>query len=341
MEIDWAAREEEFRRLVAEVKALGRRYDCVIPVSGGKDSTWQVVTALEHGLHPLAVTWRPPGRNEIGRRNLDNLIDVGVDHIDFSVSGRVERKFLLSALERHGTTAIPMHLALFNIPATIAARFEIPLIVWGENSATEYVGTGAHSESARLDSAWVRRYGAVKGTSAADWVSAELTEEELRPFFGPTDEELRAKGVDAVFLGYFFRWDPATTAAVARRHGFRDRPEGAKTGYYDYADIDDDFISIHHYLKWHKFGFTRTYDNLSLEIRNGRMTRDEAIEVLRQRGPERPSADIELFCKYTGISVARFDEICERFRNPDIWTLEDGVWKIADFLIPGWDWAHS
>ena len=123
-------------------------------------------------------------------------------------------------------------------------------------------------------------------------------------------------------------------------HGRRSRRrEGAKTGYYDYADIDDDFISIHHYLKWYKFGFTRTYDNLALEIRNGRLTRDEAIAVLRARGDETPHEDIARFCAFVGISRERFFEIIEKFRNREVWSRRGGKWVIEDFLIPDWRWA--
>jgi len=142
----------------------------------------------------------------------------------------------------------------------------------------------------------------------------------------------------AIFLGYYLRWDPVTSLEVARQHGFKARAAGAKTGYYDYADIDDDFISIHHWLKWYKFGFTRTFDNLSVDIRNGRMTRDGAIQILRARGDETPHADIEKFCAWLGITKERFFEIAEKFRNRDVWTKRGDRWIIDDFIVPDWTW---
>ena len=336
--VDWETRRLEFEQLVARAKGRGRPYDCVIPVSGGKDSTWQTVTCLELGLHPLAVTWKTPGRTELGRHNLENLVAVGVDHVDFGINPKVESRFMLAALERYGTTAIPMHLALFNIPLMVALHWAAPLVVWGEDSATEYVGESDRS-SFHLDGEWIRRYGAVQGTTARDFVATELTEQDLTPYFGPSDEQLARSGVEAVFLGYFFQWDPAETARVAREHGFRARAEGPKTGVYDYADIDDDFISIHHWLKWHKFGFTRSWDNLSLEIRNGRLTRDAAITRLRELGDQTPNEDIARFCAFAGISEARFHELAERWRNPEVWTRRDGAWQVDDFLIPDWRWS--
>lgn len=335
--IDWAAREAAFRDVVEHAKQRSQGYDCAIPVSGGKDSTWQTVKCLEYGLNPLAVTWKTPARTAIGQKNLDNLVALGVDHIDYQVNPRVERKFLYEALVKYGSTAIPMHMALFNIPLKIAARFGIPLVVWGENSAFEYGSRDEEKTGFQLDETWLKTYGVTQGTTAEDWVSDRLSRQELTPYFGPSARELQEQGVAAIFLGYYFPWDVETSLQVAIAHGFQ-RATEVRTGYYDYADIDDDFISIHHWLKWYKFGLTRTFDNLSLEIRNGRLSRNEAIAILRARGDETPHEDIEKFCDFVGISVAHFFEIAERFRNLEIWSREGDRWVIPDFLIPDWQW---
>jgi N-acetyl sugar amidotransferase len=308
-------------------------------VSGGKDSHWQVIKCLEYGLNPLCVTWKTPARTGIGVRNLANLVRLGIDHIDYQINPKVEKKFIYGALDRYGDPAIPMHMALFNIPLNIAVKFGIPLVVWGENSAFEYGSLEEEHTGFKLDAEWLSTYGVLHGTTAQDWVSKELTEKELTPYFGPSQDELEIQGVLAVFLGYYFPWDPEKTLQVARKHGFQVREEGPKTGYYDYADIDDEFISIHHYLKWYKFGFTRTFDNLSLEIRNGRISRDEAIEILRERGDELPHDDIAKFCDYLSISREHFFELIEKFRNPNIWIKKDGKWMVQNFLIPDWNWT--
>ena len=336
--IDWGRREQLFQAAAKNAKSCNSGYDCVVPVSGGKDSTWQIIKCLEYGLNPLAVTWKTPARTEIGAKNLDNLISLGIDHIDYQVNPRVEKKFLYQSLVRYGTTGIPMHMALFNIPLKIAVQFDIPLVVWGENSAFEYGGTEEERTGFKLDGRWLRKYGVTHGTTAHDWVSEELTEKELTPYFGPSEETLNQKGTLAIFLGYYFEWDPEITFQVASANGFQSQTNGPKTGYYNYADIDDDFISIHHYLKWHKFGFTRTYDNLSLEIRNKRITRDQAIQILRERGDETPHDDVSKFCDFIGIPVKHFFEIAEKFRDTDIWSLQDGKWIIKDFLISDWCW---
>jgi N-acetyl sugar amidotransferase len=336
--IDWHKRRELFDHVVENAKRCGSRYDCVVPVSGGKDSTWQVKTCLEAGLHPLAVTWRPPGRSELGQANLDNLISLGVDHIDFSINPRVERVFMWEAFRRLGSTAIPMHMAIFNIPLRVATLFEAPLVIWGENSAFEYGGDDEASKGFQMDANWLQRYGVMQGTSAKDWVGEGLSSVDLTPYFGPNDADLQKAGVLAVFLGHYFQWDPIKTFAAAKEAGFRASSQGARTGLYDFADIDDDFISVHHFMKWYKFGFTRLFDNLSLEIRNGRATRDEAIDVIRKTGLQVPVDDIKACCEFMRIGVAEFYKVAETFRNLTLWKKDGGRWVLPDFLVEDWSW---
>ncbi|MFA4825898.1 MAG: N-acetyl sugar amidotransferase [Methanoregula sp.] len=336
--IDWEKRERAFLKVIEHAKKQSKGYDCLIPVSGGKDSTWQVMKCLEYGLNPLTVTWKTPARTLIGQKNLDNLISLGVDHIDYQINPKVEKMFLYKVLVDEGSTAIPMHLALFNIPLKIAVTFKIPLVIWGENSAFEYGGTKEEQNGFRLDSTWLKKFGVTHGKTARDWISDELTEKQLTPYFGPSDHDMDISGVSAIFLGYYFPWDPSTTFEVAKSHGFKCREEGPKTGFYNFADIDDDFISIHHWLKWYKFGFTRLFDNLSLEIRNGRITRAQAIQIVKETGDQIPYEDIDKFCNFIGISQEHFFSVIEKFRNPKIWIKQNNKWRIKDFLISDWRW---
>lgn len=336
--IDWEAREKAFCNVVANAKLRSTGYDCLIPVSGGKDSTWQVVKCLEYGLTPLCVTWKTPARTAIGQRNLQNLVSLGVDHIDYQVNPKVERVFMVESLARFGTTALPMHMAIFNIPLTLAVRYRIPLVVWGENSAFEYGGTLEEQTGFKLDARWLKKYGLMHDTTARNWVGPQLTAKNLIPYAGPSEAELDAAGVLAVFLGYYFPWDPEESLRVAKAHGFK-AGRAARTGYWNYADIDDDFISIHHWLKWYKFGFSRLFDNLSVDIRNGRMSRAEAVEIIRHSGDPTPRADISKFCQFADITEARFFELAEKFRNRAVWEQHDGIWTIKDFIIPEWRWS--
>ena len=139
-------------------------------------------------------------------------------------------------------------------------------------------------------------------------------------------------------MGYFFNWDPTITYKNAKRSGFNSLKSGPKTGIYNFADIDDDFISIHHWLKWYKFGFTRIFDNLSIEIRNKRMTRERAINIISKSSPNPPINDIKKFCKYINISKKEFFRIIEKFRNKKIWKKSKSGWFIKNFMIKNYHW---
>lgn len=336
--IDWPARAAAFDAVVARAKERSTGYDCIVPVSGGKDSWYQVITCQEHGLDVLGITWRTPARTAVGQANLDAMVrNLGIDHLDVTVDPGVEARFMKAAYERNGATAIPMHMALFAIPIRLAAQMRVPLLVWGENPQLEFGGDAADQLSTVLDRDWLRRHGVTDGTGPADWIGAEgLTESDLTAYALP-DEDALGFAPESIFLGAFFRWDSRHNARVAAEHGFQSIGS-ARTGVWEFADVDCDFISLHHFLKWYKFGITRAFDNLSVEIREGRITRQEAIDTLAALGPQVPEADIEQFCRFVGEPVDWFWTVAERFRNHDIWHRVDGVWRLDDFLVPGWPW---
>ena len=339
-DINWKSREEDFVQLVQTIKNKHASWDCVIPVSGGKDSTWQVIKALEYGLKPLCVTWRTPARSTLGQKNLDNLIQLGVDHIDFSINPKIEKEFTLKAFQKAGSLAIPMHMALFAIPLQTAINFKIPLVLWGENSGMEYGGSNEKLLSFKMTQEWLRTYGVTQGTVAQDWVDKDLTLKDLSVYFWPTDKEMQKADVTAAFLGWYFPWDPLETYKISKNYGFEALTSKPKTGYYQFADVDDEFIiTIHHWLKWYKFGFTRLWDNLSLEIRSNRMTREQAIDIVYKTKEENPEEAINKFCKYVGIQKTQFFTIAESFRNQEIWSYQNDKWHLNNFLIPEWSWA--
>tara|TARA_X000000950_G_scaffold288388_1_gene404904 strand:- start:47886 stop:49004 length:1119 start_codon:yes stop_codon:yes gene_type:complete len=335
--INWQDRRDQFIGLIEKVKKKKNSYDCIIPVSGGKDSTWQVIKCLEYNLKPLAVTWKTPHRTKIGEDNLKNLINLGVDHIDFTINPQVESKLMYKSLKKFGTPLIPMHLAIYNLPVRIAQFFNISLIIWGENSAFEYGGKNK-GFSKFINTDWIKNYGATNGTEMKDWISSDLSANALSPYSMTIEEKKKQINTIGVFLGYFFKWDPVEITKISKKNGFRYSKKNKKTGFYDFADIDDNLISIHHWLKWYKFGFTRSFDNLSIEIRNKRFTRIKALNIIKRIGNDKPLKDIKNFCDFVGISKNEFQCIAESHRNLKIWKKKQGVWKINNFIINDWDW---
>lgn len=338
--IDWHARQLAFDGIVADAKARATGYDCIVPVSGGKDSWYQVIRCQQHGLKVLGVTWRTPARTEVGQRNLDRMISsLGIDHIDYTINPEVERRFMKLAFERKGATAIPMHMALFAIPIRLAVRMRIPLVVWGENPQLEFGGPEADRLATDLDLAWIERHGVTNQTSWNDWVGPELSARDMVPYQLPEPWEMEAFAPRSIFLGSFFPWNSFENARIAAGYGFESGGEHRKTGVWEFADIDCHFIALHHFLKWQKFGILRSFDNLSVQIRYGMIGREEAIDTLRRLGPQVPTDDIARFCAFVNEPESWFWAVTESFRNTGIWRKNaDGDWTIPGFLIDEWDW---
>jgi N-acetyl sugar amidotransferase len=328
--IDWSGREQELRDLLKTHRSTdGSNYDCLIPVSGGKDSTWQVHTLINtYKLKPLAITWKPMNRTDIGKRNLNNLINLGVDHIDFTVNPKVEKRFMLRSFEKNGSPSLSEHMAMYAITLRTAINYGIHIVIWGENPGLEYGGATSDRGNPFMKRDWIRKYGVSNSTFAEDWIDENLTRQDMLPYTFPTDEEIEQARILPIFLGWYLPWDPLKVATYARKVGFEwgQRPQ---VGCYRFADLDAPFVVIHHLLKWHKFGFTRLWDNLSIEIRNGRLTHDEAIEYIRLNPERIPYDQIYQLCRYLEISEMHFWKIVETHRNLEIWEKDtNGKWYI-------------
>jgi len=339
--LDWTARADQFEALAGEARAAGAPFDCVIPVSGGKDSFWQVVTCLEHGLRPLCLTYVYPRRSALGEQNLAALRALGVAHRELRLDAAAERHFIARAFREKGISGLVSHMAIYAWPIQVAVAEGIPLVVYGENSAWEYGSEDPSLAGAAVDRRWLARFGVTGGTEAADWADEVLTPKHLAPLVLPSDEDLARSGVRPLFLGHYFHWDPERSRRVALRHGFRARSEGPRVGHYDFVNIDDDMLGVHHHAKWFKFGITRSWDTLSMEIRAGRLTRAEAIERLRARGDETPWDDIRQFCPYLGMDLTEYFGVMEGFRNMEVWRRVDGRWQVPGFLIPDYPWPSD
>ena len=213
------------------------------------------MTCLNYGLKPLAITYKSPGRNKLGSENLNNLISLGVDHIDFSLNPNIEKYFMLKSFLGKGSTAIPMHFLIYNLPYKFAELYKIPLIVWGENPAKEYGFLNAKDLKLKNKS-WWKKHGALSNTSLESWSDGTLNKKNLSSMI--INKSYKAK---SIFLSDYLKWDPINIKKIVKKKGFKSSVK-AKTGIYNFADIDCDFISIHHYLKWYKFGGGGGGDNL-------------------------------------------------------------------------------
>lgn len=320
-EIDWDQRQNEFVEITSRYKSVdGSNYDCIIPVSGGKDSTYQVIRVLQAGLNPLCVTAETDSLSDIGRRNLENLKRLGVDHVNVTPNPKVRRKLSRLALREVGDIQWAEHVTIFTIPIQVAVEKNIPLIIWGENSQHEYGGPAAAAENNVLDRRWLEEFGGMLGMRVTDLIGQDgITRRDLIPYFYPSDEDLKRVGVTGIFLGYYFPWDGYNNTLLAQAYGFESYPTPTEGSLVNYENLDNYYHRIHDYFKYIKYGFGRATDQANNHIRRGRLLRKDVVDFLQVNDGAYPTVylgrELESVLEEIDMSKEEFDSICERFTN--------------------------
>jgi N-acetyl sugar amidotransferase len=322
--IDWQKRELEFINTVKEVNNSRKsEWDCIVPVSGGKDSTAQVLKMLELGFKPLCVTATTCDLTGIGRSNIENIKNLGVDHVQFSPNPIVRRKLNRIGLEEVGDISWPEHVGIFTIPARAAVQFSVPLIIWGENSQNEYGGPASEAQDKTLTRRWLEEFGGLLGLRVSDLEEAfGVDPRDLSPYMYPSDEELRRVGVTGLFLGHYFPWDGLSNYLISQANGFKSYGSVIEGSVVDYENVDNYQTGIHDYFKFLKFGFGRATDLVSIHLRRGRITRAQGLDMILKHDGRYPSTylgkPLEEIIEPLGISIEEFDVICDRFTNKEL-----------------------
>jgi len=316
--IDWDEKKKEFLEVVKQHKKH-KHYDCVIGVSGGKDSTFQVITILEMGLNPLCVCFEPTIPTEIGRRNLENLNNLGVDLIHIKRNPKIYKSMIKEATARVGDCEWPNHLGIFTTPAHVAVNFNIPLLIWGESSEIEYGGPAASKNNPYLDRKWLEEFGGLLGNRATDMIGVDgIKERDLALYLYPEDEDVHHVGITGLFLGYYFKWDLRKIVETAKKYGFSTSDSRVETTYENFENLDCYSNHVHDYLKYVKYGFGRASDNACLDVRLGYITREEAVRLVNKYDGIPPMKAINEFLKYTGFTNEEFDAIVDSFTNKKV-----------------------
>lgn len=322
-EVDWDLRKSELLTLLDKYRQHGSNWDCIVPVSGGKDSTYQVIRMLQLGLNPLCVTSTTCDLSIIGRKNIENLKRLGVDYVEFSPNPLVRAKLNKIGLTEVGDISWPEHVGIFTIPVRAAVQYNVPLIVWGENSQNEYGGPAAAQENNTLTRRWLEEFGGMLGMRVSDLSETYGIEpRHLLPYQYPSEEELQRVGVTGLFLGHYLPWDGLSNALIAQANGFTtfDRPiEGSMVNY---ENLDNYQTGIHDYFKFLKFGFSRATDIACLHVRRGRITRQDAVEIVQARDGKFPwtymDKSLADILAPLDMTVDEFIKVCDRFTNKKI-----------------------
>jgi len=327
--IDWNQRRNEFFEFVERYRSKdSSNWDCVVPVSGGKDSTCQALKLRELGLNPLLVMATTCELSEIGRRNMENLRGLGFDLIEFNTNPLVRRKLNRIGLQQVGDISWPEHVTIFTIPITVAVRFNVPLIVWGENSENEYGGPEAAANRGEMVKGWIEEFGGLLGLRVSDMAGQlGIHQRDLLPYVFPQEADIDRVGVMPLFLGHYFPWDGYTNVLVAQANGFETWPTVIEGHLTNYENLDNLQAGVHEYFMFLKYGFGRATQQACLHIRRGRLERGQALEAIRRCEGKFPwtylGHPLEKILANIDMNLDEFIKICDRFTNKKLFKCDN------------------
>lgn len=328
--IDWDARHEEFLALVEEYRAKGGPYDCVVPWSGGKDSsTIAHRLKFEFGLNPLLVTFSPLMPNAVARHNREALIRLGFDHLMVRANQKVSRRLSKRFFVERGDPKIHWNAGINSVPVRAAVNYGIPLIFYAEHGESEYGGRTLSDDHMKMrDFTEVLEHQI--GDNPDNWMDDEIAERDLAPYAYPEQDEIEAIGVKALYFGYFFRWSMLDNwNYIKDKITFRTEPNGRTDGTFtDFDSLDDKIDNLYYHMQFIKFGFGRAVRDACRMIQNGQMTRAEGLDLVRKYDDEFPKTHHDEHLEYLDLGEAEFMETIDKHRDPKIWEQEGNRWVL-------------
>lgn len=312
MHIDWWARRQELKKILDHYRAgAGDNYDCIVPISGGKDSAFQLhVLTRVYGMKPLAVTFNHNWYSETGRRNLTNILEsMDVDHVMFTPSRSLVNRLARKSVHAIGDACWHCHMGVEVFPLKVAVQWNIPLLIYGESPA-EHSGRATYEDALTFDHDFFVQHSAKVKTD--DMIGDGISSKDMTPFQPPSLEELERVGVVRIFLGDYMFWDAERqTEFVVKEYGWcEDDVEGT---YKRYKSVECIMPGVHDYAKFIKRGFGRGTDFANQDVRAGLMTREEGFEIAKQYDSRRPDA-LDHFLEITGMTEDEFIEAVKRLR---------------------------
>ena len=336
VEVDWNIRYQELKTILEKYRNKdSSNWDCVVPVSGGKDSTYQVTEMLKLGLNPLCVNSTTCDLSELGRTNIENIKNLGVDYLEVTPNPSIRVKLNRIGLRQVGDISWPEHVGIFTIPVRAAVQYKIPLIIWGENSQNEYGGPAAAAKNNILNRKWLEEFGGLLGMRVTDMIGMDgIKKKDLITYTYPSDLELKKVGVTGLFLGHYIPWDGISNAIIAQENGFKTYEKVVEGSMVNYENLDNHQTGIHDYFKYLKFGFGRATDIACIHIRRGKLTRQEGLNTVKKLDGLFPwtylGKSLQEILKPLDISVEEFIEICDQFTNKKIFKKDSSGNLIKD-----------
>lgn len=337
--IDWDSREERLRELCDRYRRTDGGYDVVVPGSGGKDSAYTShILKYKYNMNPLTVTWAPHLYTDIGFKNFTNWVHVGgFDNILFTPNGRLHRYLTRLAFINLLHPFQPFIIGQRIIGPRIAMKFGIPLVMYGENQA-EYGNSIDENISPLMDTSFFSSddpnsifLGGKSITEILQESSFDLR--DFTPYIAPSSDEISHHRIEVHYLGYYHKWDPQECYYYAVENtGFSANPERNEGTYSKYASLDDKIDRFHYFTTMIKFGLGQASYDAAQEIRNGKITREEGLHLVKKYDSEFPSKYFQDFLDYISITEKEFFSICDSFRPEHLWQKVDNKWHLKNTI---------
>ncbi|MDL2195603.1 N-acetyl sugar amidotransferase [Shewanella algae] len=331
--IDWTPRQQELKMLLDKYRSSnGTGFDCVVPVSGGKDGSYVAYT-LKHkyGMNPLAITVRPALSLELGDENLSNFINSGFNHIHISPNAKVMQKLNKLGFIEKGFPYYGWLIAIKTAVIQTAMNFNIPLIFYGEDGEVEYGGSTESKNNPLYNIEYMKRVYFEGGYDKVFDIilnDRDVSEGDLAFWRFPTDEQVKSHDLAFTHWSYYEAWDSYRNYVVAKEYcGLKEKEEGTAGTFTNFAQNDQALYSLHAYLMYLKFGFGRATQDAGIEIRRGAMTRDQALNLVMAYDNQYPHEFIDLYLDYYGMSKEEFDSVLDKYANKDLFEKVDGYWQ--------------
>lgn len=326
--LDWSIRQNELKKILGEHRSATGSFDCVVPVSGGKDGSY-VAYQLKHnyGMHPLTVTVTPALSLELGNQNLKNFIASGFDHIQVSAAGNVLQTLNKFGFIHKGFPYFGWLIAIETVPLKIAAKFDLSLIFYGEEGETEYGGSTALKNTPFHGIDFMRDV-YLEGGQDLVFKEAQLDGEALSFFRFPTPTEIGDNQLKITHWSYFENWDPYRNYLLAKEKcGLTESPDTNSGTFTNFAQNDQALYSLHAYIMYLKFGFGRATQDAGIEIRRGAMNREQAMNLVKLYDGKYPEQFIDLYLDYYQMSQQEFDATIDKWVNKSLFEQKNNRWK--------------
>ncbi len=354
-EIDWDSRKKELIKICNKYRKKNGEFDCLVPGSGGKDSFYAASKLkYEFGMNPITVTFKPHLYTDIGRKNFDAWIASGLNNYLFSPNIKVQRLLTRISLENLFHPFQPFIMGQMYFPPRMASFLNIPLIFYGENPS-EYGNDINANKKPTKDPEYFstkdQKNIFISGMSINKLEKIfKIRKADLSPYLPLNTKFFKKKKISVEYLGYYLKWHPQESYYYASEYGFEAAPQRSAGTYSKYSSLDDKIDDFHYYTTYIKFGLGRaTYDS-SQEIRNGEITREEGVNLVKRYDGEYPTRFENEIFEYLSINEIEYPELkslfyqkifnkdyffqlANKFRSPHLWTFKNGKWKLKKTIF--------